>query len=80
MRIGIAWGPSLIVAFGLKFNTIETDMIYQWSDNNKTSWNLWDHEWYKHGSCSLKNLYINDSNDYFISALWINMRLNDKLT
>ena len=58
------------------FDTIVPDMSLQWSDNFKPSWKLWNHEWKKHGTCAVGNLYIKNSNDYFISALWLNMRMN----
>lgn len=59
------------------FIMILPDMISQWSDNIQNDIKLWTHEWEKHGTCSIGNIYIKNSNDYFISGLWINMRLND---
>ena len=61
-----------------RVQSIIPEMIHQWTDNNDTSWKLWNHEWNKHGTCSLGNLYIDNSNDYFTAALWINMRLNSQ--
>ena len=59
-------------------NSIMPDMSMHWSDDGNPSMKLWNHEWNKHGTCSLDNLYVNTSNDYFSNALWINMRLNSK--
>ena len=60
----------------LRFKTIIPEMIREWSDNNQTADKLWNHEWTKHGTCSLGNHYISNSNDYFLAGLWVNRRLN----
>ena len=53
-------------------SNIMIDMKGHWASNYK----LWEHEWNKHGTCSINKYYIKDPLTYFATTLWIDMRIN----
>ena len=59
-----------------RLDSILPDLNYHWSDSDQPDWDLWKHEWRKHGTCALNSPFISDTYHYFSTVLWLDLRLD----